>query len=222
MLKKYRPSLTGIILIIALILVVFLYRNRLHALILVPIAYVIFIFRLITTNVHQAVLWISFVVVTSIIALISLGLRWEPEDQEKDPQQKFFTRLHTWAKTVQRKKRSEYFKWNLAQDLSNLFIEAVAYRQGISRAQVLEKLKADKLDLPPDIQAYLQISQQPFTQTGLDIYTNGNWLSRIWEFLKIRTNQGKAYIKSPLDLEPQKIIHYLETYLDLDPEIWEV
>jgi len=221
MIKKYRPLLAKAIPIVIVLLIVLTYRDSMRAIILVPVAYVIFIFRLITANINQEILWITFVIISIVIALLSLGLRWDFSTEEATTGNKYPTRLHDWINIVHKKQHSEYFKWNLAQDLSNLFIEAIAYRQGISRSQVLQRLSTGTLDLPDDILAYLQISQTPFTQTGLTSKNKLNWFSRLLGILRNHSDIQVVNGQSPLDLEPEKIIFYLEDYLEFDPDIWE-
>ncbi len=220
MLKKYRSTLVKIIPILLLIYVVLSYRDLLRGAVIVPIAYLIFLFRLITGSVHQEILWISFILISIFIAFVSLGFRSDPPPAEIPVETKYPTRLKTWINAVQANQRSEYFKWNLAQDLSNLLIEAIAYRWGLSRADVLRKLFADELNLSAEMAAYLKIAQKPFTQNGFSNPSNGNWRSQIWEKLSRRSTPSQMRAKTPLDLEPDKIIRYLENYLELDPEIW--
>lgn len=189
--------------------------------VIVPIAYLIFIFRLFSSSIHQEVLWISFVLISSLIALISLGMRWEPAPKETPNEDKYHTRLKTWQTSVKSNERSDYFKWSLARDMSNLVIKAIAYREGASRSQVLRRLYSDNLELPSDIAQYLQIAQKPFTQHGFSNRANRNWLTRTWEKLAQTPTSGGNNVTTPLDLEPDKIIRYLEDYLELDPEIWQ-
>jgi hypothetical protein len=220
MFKKFRPKLSIILPIVILIILAFTYRNVLRSMVLVPLAYLIFIVRLIAGSIGQQTLWISFVVFSSIIAIISLAIRNEEQPEEAPIEHKYSTRLQVWLHSVGRKERSKYFQWNLAQDLSKLMIEAIAYRQGISHRQVVRRLEAGELDLPANITAYLQISQKPFMHTGLAKYDNGNWFSRIWAAISRQIPIEKYTTQTPLDLEPEVIIHFLENYLELDSEIW--
>jgi hypothetical protein len=187
--------------------------------VLVPLAYLIFIFRLAALSIGQQTLWISFTVFATIVAVFSLAMRREVRPKESAIEIKYPTRLQTWINTVQRKEYSPYFKWNLAQDLSNLLIEAIAYHQGTSQRQICQQLESGKIDLPPDILAYLQISQKPFTHTGLSNYATDNCLIQIWEAITKHPISNKA--QSPLDLEHEKIISYLEEYLNFDTHIQE-
>jgi hypothetical protein len=155
-----------------------------------------------------------------IIAGISLAMRREVAEREDSPEKKYTTRLQVWLNSVQRKERSNYFQWNLSQDLSNLLIEALAYRQGISYRQVLQQLDAGKAAIPPDIQAYIDISRKPFTHTGLADYGYRSWPSRIWFSISQRASLPGKKKPNPLDLDPEIIIHFLEDYLEIDAEIW--
>lgn len=219
MLKRLRPSLSKIIPITVIFLLAFTYRDVLRSMVLVPLAYLIFIFRLIASSIGQQTLWISFVVLSSIIAVISLVMHREEQTEEPSVEHKYPTRLQTWMRTVRRKERSAYFKWSLAQDLSNLFVEAIAYRLGLSHSEAVRQLEAGKVDIPLDTLAYLRISQKPFSQTGMANYENRSWFSQVWK--AISKQPAPLPQKSPLDLEPEKIIRDLEDYLGLDAEIWQ-
>lgn len=222
MFKKIRPLLPYIVPILLIIAVILTYRNALRALVLVPITFVIYVFRLITGSIQQEVLWVTFVIITSVIAFFSLSPRRDRSLEELVEGNKYPTRLHRWMETVRRKKRSEYFKWNLAQDLGNLFLEAIAYRQGLTHSQVLHRLRAGQLNLPPEVQAYLEAAQNPYSGNGVNGSANGNWIAQIWQNLtKPRTTSRPKKGQSPLDLEPEIIIRHLEAYLEIDPEIWE-
>ena len=194
MIKNFRFTLRKIIPVIILVGLAFTYRDVLRSMVLIPLAYLIFVFRLIASNIGQQTLWISFVVFSSLIAVLSLAMRREVQPRETDVENKYPTRLQTWINTVSRNGRSPYFKWNLSQDLSNLFIEAIAYHQGISRHQVLQQLQAGQIDLPSDILEYLQISQKPFIYSGSTSRIKFNWLMDIWETIIKRSTQDKTEI----------------------------
>jgi len=222
MLKKIKPLILKIVPIAILVILAFTYRDFLRSMILVPLAYLILIVRLISQTIGQQTLWISFVVFSIIIASISLAMRREVAVKEDTLDKKYVTQLQVWLKSVQRKERSKYFQWNLSQDLSNLLIDALAYRKGISCRQVLRQLEAGNLNIPPDIQAYITISQKPFGHTGLADYGNRNWLYRIWKSISRRSPFPGTKTPTPLDLEPEVIIRFLEDYLEIDSEIWNV
>lgn len=219
MIRKIRPSFTKILPFAILAILAFTYRDVLRSMVLIPLAYLIFFFRLISSSIGQQALWIFFVVLAAIIAIISLAARGEKQPQEIQVEQKYPTRLKIWIESMRRNERSAYFKWNLAQDLSALFLETIAYQRGISRMQALRQIEAGKVDLPSDMIAYLQISQKPFSQTGLASDNHSNWLHKFLK--KIFKHPAPKVSKSPLDMEPEIIIRYLENYLGLDPEIWQ-
>ena len=217
--NKFRPTPSIIIPVAILFVLAFTYRDVLRSMLLVPLAYLIFVFRLIAGGIGQQTLWISFVVFSAILAIFNLAMRREVTLRDKPVELKYPTRLQVWIDTVTRKEHSQYFKWNLAQDLSNLFIEAIAYHQGISQEQVQQQIQVGNIDLPPEILKYLQISQKPYTASGLANQSNQNWLFRKWR--DAISPKFTNLNNSPLDIDPEKIIPYLEEYLSVDPKIWE-
>ena len=219
MIKNFRLSWRKFIPILILVVLAFTYRDVLRSMVLIPLAYLIFVFRLIAGSVNQQTLWISFVVFSSLIAIISLAARRDVQPEEPPVEYKYPTRLQTWIDTVNRYEHSPYFKWNLAQDLSNLLIEAIAYHQGTSRHKILQQVQVGDIDLPEDIIKYLQISQKPFDHAGNSYPNNSNWLFHFWQ-TKIKRDLPDTS-KSALDIEHEKIIHYLENYLIIDSNTWE-
>ena len=219
MIKNFRFTWRKFIPILILVVLAFTYRDVLRSMVLIPLAYMIFVFRLITGSVSQQTVWISFVVFSSLIAIISLAARRDLQLEEPPVELKYPTRLQTWIETVNRYEHSPYFKWNLAQDLSNLLIEAIAYHQGTSRLNILQQVQSGNIDLPEEIIKYLKISQKPFNHTWNSHADNSNWLLRFWQ-TKIKHDIPDTS-KSVLDIEHEKIINYLENYLTIDNDLWE-
>jgi hypothetical protein len=219
MLQRYRSWLPKIFPIIILLILAFTYRDALRSMVLVPLVYLIFLFRLISASIGQQTLWISFVILSTIIAIISLAIRREAPNEVQAAEHKYPSRLQVWMEIVRRKEQSPYFQWNMARDLSDLFIAAIAHHDGISRKQVKQQLQLGKIDLPSDILEYLRISQEPFGQFETSSPPSSNWLKKFWEnILKGITPNVNG---SPLDIDNEKIIHYLEQILSVDAEIWE-
>ena len=88
--------------------------------------------------------------------------------------------------------------------------------QGKSHHEISQQVQAGDIDLPEDIIKYLQISQKPFNHTGNIHINHSNWLNYFWRH-KIKRDHPET-LKSPLDIEHKKIIHYLENYLIIDKE----
>lgn len=219
MLNRYRPWLFKIFPFIVLLVLAFTYRDALRSMVLVPLAYLIFIFQLISASIGQQTLWISFVILSTIIAVISLAVRRERPDEEQAVKYKYPSRLQVWMGVLQQKEQSPYFRWNTARVLSDLLIAAIAHRHGISRKKVKQQLQLEMIDLPPEIFQYLIISQKPYGQTKLDSHSSGNLMKKIWE--NMVSGPTRNVNRLPLDIEDEKIIHYIEETLSVDADIWE-
>jgi hypothetical protein len=219
MYHKFRPKLSKILPFIILFFLTFTYQDVLRSMILVPIAYVIFIIRLISGSIGQQTLWVSFVVLTSFIAFISLLMRREEISEEKIEEYRYPTRLQIWINSLSHKRHSQYFQWNMAQDLSNLLVDVIAYKKNISRQQALFALQNGYIDLPQDIIEFIRISQKPFVRAGLPLRNSGNWINKIQSVF--RKTSATERTRSPLDVNHQYIIQYIEKFLNLDNGTWE-
>jgi hypothetical protein len=182
--------------------------------VIVPLAYLIFVFRLIAGGIGQKNIWIAFVVLSTFIAIINLAMRPKPHSKKITTENKYPTRLQNWINSIKRKERSQYFKWNMSQNISSLFIETIAYHHDTSPDQVTQQILSGRIDLPSDILEYLQISLKPFARSGIVNQIPRNKLAQIWAIV---FNQPPPVTKkSPLDINFERIISYLEEYLSIN------
>jgi hypothetical protein len=75
--------------------------------------------------------------------------------------------VQTLARWIQRASQGEYFKWNLAHNVGEIALEVLAYREHATVEQVRQRLREGRLDLPPEVRAYLMAGQAPrFTRSN--------------------------------------------------------
>jgi hypothetical protein len=162
----------------------------------VPLAYLIWIGKLFFKSLDQKALWISFLIISLITSVLSLNI------SSKRTLETIFVRgarvkgVLLWKERLEDTKRGEYLRWRLAQHLSTMVLEGVAYRHGLTFDQAKKKLRDGALEIPETIRTYLEASQKMPVITG-------------------RLKRLLTPTESPLDIDPEMIVEYLETDLEI-------
>jgi hypothetical protein len=194
--KKHLLSF-GLILLIAAVLAP-IFRNFVREVIIIPFLYIFWIGRFVVEAIPQAGLWSCFLIIISLILAIGLV------DKQKRKSTLYLAgnldegRVTGWVKLIQQAETDHYFKWRLAQRLQKVALNVIAHQQGQSLKQTRQQLRQGELDISPEVQAYFQASLQSLGH-----------LPAPKRFF--RTNSPAT---SPLDLDPEHVIQFLE---QLDP-----
>lgn len=180
-------------------LAVVVFRDFVRESIVVPIAYTIWITRLQLEAMPQIIPWVVLVVIVLAIARRSLS---SPHTQKRESRNRIEIqrrgRVKVWANRLSRTNRGEYFKWSLAQQLAQLTLDTMAHNERVPSVEIRQRLLADRLDLPPDIELYLKVA---LTQPSA---------GRLSEF-RHRLFGGTRV--SVLDLDPELIIQFMEAQM---------
>jgi len=115
-------------------------------------------------------------------------------------------RVHNLMQAINRTSEGLYFKWRLAQHLLGLTLEAVAHQERTSPTLVRERLKSRGLDAPSEIEAYLHAGLTPVLSTRSNLIT------------RLKGAIMPTHHISPLDLDPERVIQFLEDQLEIDYE----
>ncbi len=176
-------------------LLINIWGDLVRELILLPISYLIWIGGLLYRSFDQRALWTSLIIIIVIISWASLKLKQAIVKPENETQAQLPHRIEIWSKRLGDVHRGTYMQWRLAQHLSNLILDSLTYRSGLTRQQIDKKILAGTLELPADIQAYL-IAARGFELAG--------------------SMSGRKFFSSvpqPLDLSPERIAEFIENYL---------
>jgi hypothetical protein len=166
-----------------------------------PLLFVAWIGRLLVETIPQVFIWGIFVGIALLVAARSLFKRSVTGPPVRRSQPPAEGRIERWATLIEQSGQETYYRWQLAQPLQALIIDMLAHQQRSTPRQIKQQLAADSIDLPPEIQAYLQASMTSFSRLLTD-------LSRF----------RPRPTPSPLDLAPEKIAQFLEDQLDYHPD----
>lgn len=171
-----------------------IFEAFLRELFIVPFLYLFWISRYLFESLPQGGVWLGFCLMA--VFILGRGLLGKPSPQltqpilnEPPPQ-----RIEGWLISIYHAPHNNYHKHRLAHQLQKLALDKIAHQQGKSVHEIRRQLRQGQLDLPPDIQRYLQAALNPL-----------QWLTQpSWRTLWRRK-------PTPLDLEPQRLMDYLET-----------
>lgn len=200
---RRRLILLGLILLISIPLVVIL-RSFTRDYVMALISRLLWIVRLFISSIPQLFTWVLFLLFSLFIAGRSLFKRWRPAPTSSISITPLAGRVQALMHAIDRTSQGVYFKWRLAQHLLGLTLEIMAYRERVSPDEMRQNLKSGTLTLPPTINGYLQTGLSP-------VYTAPAGL-----FSRITQRLRQGVMTSPLDLNPETIIQFLEDQLEIE------
>ena len=195
MIKRLLPF--GLILLLALLLTPF-FQAFISRVILPPLLYGYWIGRLLLAAVPGAIFWGLFIALAALIVIRSMvkqppPLHWSRRVAPERRQE----RIETWFKLLERAGQEPYYQWQLARSLRQLTLAIAAHQEHLTVKQTQQRLIEGQLDLPPDVAAYLLASLSSFS-----------YLS------DLSPSAGPGSTGSPLDLEPERLVDFLEKQLE--------
>jgi hypothetical protein len=190
-----------ILLILLLLLAVplaLVLRNWTREAIVIPLLYLVWLGRLVLASIPQSLIWAVFLLAAAYIAVKSLSGRRNPPAQPRPESEIYMGRVALWARRIHVAAHGYYYRWNLANALGRLGLELSTYHARPNRAQRDAYHEIEKLAAPPEIQAYLQAGLTSPPMRSLHLFSSlGQWLR-------------PQVSDSPLDLDPEKVIRFLE------------
>lgn len=171
----------------------------------VPVWYVIFVGNLVLGFFPQSLLWSLLLAAVLLIAAKSLvRRRGQAAGGGRRLDVAYPGRVRALLRWIQNANEGVYFKQRLAQHLGRLIVEAQAYRERLAPGSIKQRL--DSLDAPPEIRAYLQAGLTPFAQPSTGPLSLLRRLFKRW----LRPDTPT----SPLDLDPERAVQFLEHQLE--------
>jgi len=170
----------------------------------VPIFYVMWLGSLVLRAIPQSIFWALFITAALFVAAKSMikYTRSKPKLDEGEPID--LRRVHVLTRWVEYATQGRYFKRRLARHVGDLIVDTLAYRERLTRERVRRLLRAGELDLPLDVQEYIQIglTSAPSRPVGL--------IARLTQLL--RSNERS----SELDQNLERTVQFLERQLEVE------
>jgi len=189
-------AVLGVIVIAALL--AFPLRGVVNQLILVPIAYLLWLLNLLYLSLDQGVWWI----VVLLIVLFILGRSLLPEIKLVRKQISFARREHgnleNLALALHKSEKGIYFKWLVANRLGRLAYQILLQREHGKPRSVFAPLTSEGWEAAPEVQQYLEKG----LHGSFADFPNNQW-----------GNFG-APVKTPLDHNVVEVVEFLEARID--------
>lgn len=184
----------GLILLLAGLMAPF-FADFVREVVVIPLLYLVWIARVLFDAFPQANLWMLFLGLIGLILFLSLMDRRRSRALPPSPASPPPGRVEGWETLLRRAEQDEYFKWRLAQQLQRLTLMTLAHQRGQSFGEARQDLRHGRLALPSRLLAYFQASLLPLGYLP-------------------KQRQGFFSTKlppTPLDLDPQTVVQFIET-----------
>jgi hypothetical protein len=193
--RERLPILGLALLLIGLLALVI--NGTIGEVVVVPLLFLSWAVQVLYQSIHQALLWGVFVLIA--VLLVTRSFPWgsaplPPAEPQAEPQ----GRVADWSRWLHNSSRDDHSRWRLAQRLSQLAIETLAFREQCSTQEISRRLRDGSLDISPQLRAYLHAGSAPYTP-------------RPRPRLRLFTRRAQATAPAdPLAIDPQLVIEYLE------------
>ena len=185
--------LPGSLLFLAAGLLTWALQEFIGEVIVSPLLYIFWFGYLIFETIPQVVIWGLFIFLALLMSGRSLFRGLAPSRPARHRPTENKGRIESWQKLIEAAQRKTYYRWQLAQPLRELTLNILAHHQHQELEQIQQRLREERLELPPEINNYLQASIVSFSH-----------------FVVPTPGYGSKPPVSPLELEPERIIQFLE------------
>jgi hypothetical protein len=167
--------------------------------VVIPLLFLWWAAQVLYESIPQALLWGVFVVIA--VLLVAKSFPWSTAPLPPvAPQTVSHGRVADWSRWLRDASRDDHSRWRLAQRLSQLAVETLAFHEQCAPQEIGRRLHNGSLDIPPQLRAYLHAGSTPY-----------------WPKPKQRRRFGRPAQDTPhaepLAIDPQLVIDYLEDTL---------
>jgi hypothetical protein len=167
--------------------------------VVVPLLFLWWAAQVLYQSVPQALLWGVFVMIAVLLMAKSFPWKSAPLPHIA-PQAVPQGRVADWSRWLGASSRDDHSRWRLAQRVSQLAVETLAFREQCPPQEISRRLANGSLDIPPQLRAYLYAGSMPYAPKPRQRHRFG------------RSAQDMAHA-DPLATDPQLVIDYLEDTL---------
>ncbi|HVN52685.1 MAG TPA: hypothetical protein VMT46_00040 [Anaerolineaceae bacterium] len=207
---------TTLLVFAAAALLLFLFRDALRQVVLDPVLYLGWVAWLALNSVDQWILWVLLWLAALFIGLRGLfgGGRQVLPGAGADRRFRVAGRVSFWARQISGSERSDFFSEDARTSIRRLAYRALAPGEKPDRAGIEEAFRRGRLDLPPEILAYL-LSPAPRQAVHPDPFWDWapGWLLGLRERYLTRFDLPRAL---PVDPQAVRTLEFLEKQLDLE------
>lgn len=184
--------------VIAALLLAFPLRNVVYEMVILPLAYILWILGLVYRSLDQGVWWVVLIVAVLIVLLRSMLPEGKPKQKTILYKKVERGQVESLAVAMQRVSHGVYFKWLVANRLGKLAHQTLVQRSYGKPRSVFAPLVAEDWEPSPAIRQYLE--------RGL----HGSFA----DYPNKRFGFYTPPDKTPLDLDVNQVVEFLESTQD--------
>ena len=162
------------------------------------IQYALWLAGLLGKALDQYLIWGTFVILSSIAAIVSLTKSWQPRVSDK-----VSTHSHggisVWIRRLELLEKGIYFRWRLSQEIAPILVNAIGYTDGLTQKQTRTLIEKKNLDLPENILGYLHVAYSKDAQV---FFSTNPLAEKTSSPLKIPLAELLDYFKNELSQTP--------------------
>ena len=188
--SRYAPVIGLALLLVGLLAMVV--SGTFGEVVVVPLLFLWWAMQVLYQSIPQALLWGVFVA----IAVLLVAKNFPASSESLPPtasQTAALGRVADWSRWLHDARRDDHSRWRLAQKLSLLAIDMLAFRDQCSPQEISRRLRDGSLEIPPQVRDYIQAGGASFTPRP-----------------RPRRRLGQPAPADPLATNPQLVIDYLE------------
>lgn len=179
-------------------LLAFPLREVVHRAVIVPLAYLLWLLKLLYLSLDQVLWWFAAAFILVIVLIHSLLPDFKPVRKEAARKRDERGKVELLATALQKTKKGIYFKWLVANRLGKLAYQILLQREHGKPRSVFAPLTGEGWDVEPPVQQYLE--------KGL----HGSFA----EFPNTHWNYFRPPEKTPLDYDVREVVEFLETKIE--------
>ena len=152
----WRRRLILVLTLIAVVEIVALgIRGFLAETLITPLLYLVWGAVRIFESIPQGIIWLTFVLAASIVALVSVwgGRGNDAHHADADAPR---GRVYEWQRLVALAQRHDYSRWRMAQRLMLLLAETMAARERVELRVARQRIATGMIDAPQDVINFLR------------------------------------------------------------------
>lgn len=200
-LKKISLAFSILVSLLLAVALAYALKDSVSKYVILPFTYLWRMIEIIYEALPQAFWWVIFLLILSTVALRNVLRHFRLSGPAPLPiQEQRISRARSWARWLELSGKGDYSQWLLARNLARLTLDIFAHQERQSPEQARAHLQGGKYRLPPEILAYIQV--------GLDAPSFRHYT----DLLALLHSTRSA---SPLDLDPEKIIEFLENRIQI-------
>ena len=164
--------------------------------VVVPLLFLWWATQVFYQSIPQVLLWAVFVLIAVLLVAKSFR-RSSALLPPAEPQTVAQGRVVDWSRWLHDSSCDDHSRWRLAQRLSQLAVETLAFRDQCPPSEISRRLDNGTLDIPPQLRAYLHAGSVPYWPKP----RQRRWFGRpVQDTLRAE----------PLAIDPQLVIDFLE------------